>query len=254
MPTSSALALLTLSGEYEKVPYVIITEMLGRYGEGNKLRFSLPAGTIDNTGQWMKDPDVVFKPTGGSQPYEPATQDASAVSTPPKYGHRQHFFEEILYLHDGTAIATMLGWWMSSLFRPVLMKRLGGHPLLNVYARPGAGKTSLLARAFWPAFTGVMQYEPLSCTSKDFVYARDMSSSNAIPIWVDEYKPSDMGTKFLDTLHRFVRRLYAGDTELRGTAWQGMNIYYIVVPLVISGETRYVTRSSRSGAVCVRRA
>jgi hypothetical protein len=34
-----------------------------------------------------------------------------------------------------------------------------------------------------------------------------------VPVFIDEYKPYDMQRQRLNTLHRYLRRLYRGETE-----------------------------------------
>ena len=229
--------LLVHAPDYETVPRCVSTPTLGRYGEGENTRFVLPAGTIDRNGAWMENPDVVHVATHGPNLLKRLPLVRSSIDTPTVRALAKRFFEEILTLHEPSAMGAMVGWWMSSLFRPALIKKLNGHPVLNVFARPGAGKTSLLARAFWPAFTGVTQSEAFSCATTGFMFMRDMSSSNAVGIWFDEYK-NDLGATKLDIFHRMIRTVYNGGTESRGLTSQDSITYILLAPVCISGETQ----------------
>ena len=153
---------LTRSEVYNATAVIKSTGVLGRHGDGDKLRFVLPAGTLDRNG-WMKDSDLAYEPTGDSNLHKRLPAVQTPIDSPEVRVLLKMYLEEVTTLHEPVAMATMLGWWMSTLFRPVIMRKLGGHPILNVFGRAGSGKTSILSRAFWPAFTGVLQYDPLTC-------------------------------------------------------------------------------------------
>jgi hypothetical protein len=59
-----------------------------------------------------------------------------------------------------------------------------------------------------------------------------------VPVFIDEYKPYDMQRHRLNTLHRYLRRLYRGEVEERGRPDQTVNTYHLQVPLCVAGETR----------------
>ena len=231
-------AMLTSKNEgFKDIPIVASTETLGRYGEGDKLRFVLPSGTMDRNG-WMKDPDLVFYLDGDSNLQKRLPTKKLPIDTPEVRQLAKLYFEEILTLHNTIAMATILGWWVSSLFRPDLIKILNGHPILNVFGRAGSGKTTTLTRAFWVAFTGITQYDVLDCGASAFVQAKDFSSSNAIAIMMDEFKPSDMNPKLVEILLRGIRNLFNGGTSSRGISSLHVRSYTYATPLAIAGETR----------------
>lgn len=231
---------LLTRGGFETLPRIRATGVLGRHGEGDKLRFVLPAGTLDASGTWMAQPDLIFaldKPsslTGARRlPVKPTVVDSPAVRALAK-----RFFEEMPTMHESEGVAIITAWWVSSLFRPELIKQLSAHPILNVHASPGAGKTSLFSRVFWKIFTGVKEGDALSCTSSAFVFAKDLSSTNALGLVFDEFKTGDIGPIELNRFRRILRRGYAGEAEGRGRADQSVNAYLLAAPVAVLGESR----------------
>lgn len=225
--------ILTHAADYKTVPRCGSTSFLGRYGEGSKVRFVLTAGAIDASGTWMENPDVLYAAKGGPTILERLSYKKSPIDTPEIRQLAKRFFEEVTIIHEPIAMTAIVGWWMSSLFRPFLMKKLKGHPILNVFAKPGSGKTSLLS-CIWPAFAGVTQTEALSCASTDFMLILNMSSSNAVGLWYDEYRNDTVSAKF----HSFIRNVYNGSTESRGRPNQDSTNYIMLAPVCISGETQ----------------
>jgi hypothetical protein len=65
-----------------------------------------------------------------------------------------------------------------------------------------------------------------------------LSSTNSVPVFIDEYKPFDMPKHRRHTLHRYMRRLYTGEVESRGRADQTVVSYRLHAPLCLAGETR----------------
>ena len=78
--------------------------------------------------------------------------------------------------------------------------------------------------------------EPYSCSKTSFTMLKLLSSTNGVPVFLDEYKPSDMNARQLDDLHRRMRSLYGGEVDEKGRADQGVNTYVLSAPTVIVGE------------------
>lgn len=235
--TKGVLELLT--DKHHDVPLIRATGVLGRHvAPDGSLRFVLPAGTLGPDGQWMVDPDLAYLPDGGSNLQHRLPTAQADLASPETRALAKEFFEQILLLHDPRHMAALASWSMATLFAPFLRSKVGSFPILHVYATPSSGKTTLLHRIVWPAFTGVLRGELLACTSSAFSYARDFASSNALALFLDEFK-HDIGPKQIELILRLVRRLYTGDTETRGRADQDLNLYYQQAPLGVCGEMRF---------------
>lgn len=229
-----------VSRDAKKVPRVTVTDVMGRHeSRDGQLRFVLPAGTIGAEG-WIADPDVALLVEGGGANLVsrlPKTQND--LRDPATHALAKRFLETAPHLHDPDSVAASIGWWCASLLREPISDAWGAFPILAVSASPGAGKTSLFSRIFWPAFAGVVRDSPLGCVSTTFALAKDFSSSNSIALLFDEYKPADMGPRGVETFVRLLRRAYTGETEARGRADQGVNILPLHAPCVLMGESRF---------------
>jgi len=231
-------ALLVASDAYEQAPRVLSTRVLGRYtmADGSP-RFVMPAGTMGPGGRWMKNADLVYLPDGGSNLQHRLPTEQADLDDPDTLQLARDFLKDVLCLHEPERVGAVTCWMVATLFGPFIRSKLGSFPILNVYATAGSGKTSLLKEIFWPAFSGVKHGELLSCTSSLFSYTRDFSAANAIALILDEFRQGDMN-KAGEMLLRLIRRVYSGDTETRGRADQGVNIYLLIGLLVLMGETR----------------
>jgi DNA primase len=221
-----------------EVPTIRSTGVLGRHTmPDGTLRFVLPSGTMGPDGQWMTEPDLIYLPDGGSNLQHRLPGKPADLASPEALAVARQVLEDLVHLHDPEAMVIMGAFFAASLFAPFIRQRFGVFPGLNVYATPGSGKSSLLARVFWPAFTGVLTGEPLSCTATAFAYARDFASANALALFLDEFK-QDMGARANELLVRYFRRLFTGDTETRGRPDQDVAVYPLAAPYCVAGESR----------------
>ncbi|HCF61323.1 MAG TPA: hypothetical protein DFS52_25420, partial [Myxococcales bacterium] len=99
------------------------------------------------------------------------------------------------------------------------------------------GKSSLCIDIMWPLF-GIRDAEPYSATETEFALLKLLTSTRSVPVFIDEYKPYDMQRQRLNTLHRYLRRLYRGETEERGRPDLKVNSYHLQAPVCVAGETR----------------
>lgn len=144
---------------------------------------------------------------------------------------------KLLELNTPEVILPILGWFFSAPLKPRIHKALGHYPILCVWGTQGSGKSSIVMEVFWPLF-GIRSAEPFSATETEFALLKLLSSTNSVPVFIDEYKPFDMPKHRRHTLHRYMRRLYTGEVESRGRADQTVVSYRLHAPLCLAGETR----------------
>jgi DNA primase catalytic core len=144
---------------------------------------------------------------------------------------------QLLALNSPAVILPILGWFFAAPLKPRFIRLLGHFPILVVWGSQGSGKTSLIMEIFWPLL-GVISAEPYSATETEFALLKLISATNSVPVFIDEYKPFDMPRFRLNTLHRYMRRLYSGEVEERGRADQTVVSYRLSAPLCLAGETR----------------
>ena len=100
-------------------------------------------------------------------------------------------------------------------------------------ANTGAGKTSVLSKLY--EMIG-LDGNPYSAKDTKFALMNSLASTNNVPIWMDEYKPSDMAKYEIDNLQDFLRKTTKKGDETRGQSDQSVRTYTLESPVVLSGE------------------
>jgi hypothetical protein len=209
------------------------TSMLGDYKKGSHHLWVCPDGAIDKSG-FMDPSPVIYVKNGGSLDsrlrYAPCANETFRLIA-------QAVFEYLPRLNLPEVIVPVIGWWFATPMKPRFMERIGSFPTLFIWGTQGSGKSSLAIDIFWPLF-GVKDADPYSATETEFALLKILTASRSVPVFIDEYKPYDMQRHRLNTLHRYLRRLYRGEVEERGRPDQTVNTYHLQVPLCVAGETR----------------
>ncbi len=180
------------------------------------------------------DEDITYFDNGSSFPKRVQYQ----VGSPEESRElAQRILPTLLDLNEPAVVLPMIGWFFATPFKPRIMKLLDHFPILMVHGTAGSGKTSLCKDIFWRLF-GVNATEPFSATETEFPLIKLFASTNAVPVFIDEYKPLDMEKRRVNALHRFLRRIYGGEVEERGRADGTVRTYRLLAPVCIAGETR----------------
>lgn len=146
----------------------------------------------------------------------------------------KEFYQNILDINKAEIILPWIGWLFVTPLKPLLKTTGEGFPLIFVHGSQGGGKTST-AKLFM-RLCGYNISDPFSCTMRIFPMLKTLSSTNAIPVFLDEFKKSDMREEQLDNLLRFMRKGYMGEVESKGRADQTTEDYYITAPMCVMGE------------------
>lgn len=146
----------------------------------------------------------------------------------------QKFYDNITRINKPEIILPWIAWLFATPLKPLLKNTGEGFPLIFVHGAQGSGKTSS-ATAFM-RLCGYNISDPFSCTMKIFPMLKVLSSTNAVPVFLDEFKKSDMREDQYDSLLRFMRKAYMGEVESKGRADQTTEDYYISAPLCVMGE------------------
>lgn len=145
------------------------------------------------------------------------------------------FFRNILKVNLPRVMLPILGWFFAAPMKPRIQAIDGSFPLLMCYGSKGGGKTSLLEMML--AFQGYTDPTPHSCTTKSFPLLRLLSSTNAIPVFLDEYK-YDIGRDQMNVIRRYMRKAYRGELEEKGNPDKTVTPFYIEAPLIVCGELK----------------
>lgn len=106
---------------------------------------------------------------------------------------------------------------------------------LMLFGEAGAGKSQTLENIIAPFFS----YESSIVSSAGmtrFTSIKNITSSNTIPLLLEEYKPSEMNDKQKDMLLELFRNIYDEHSEQRGNRDQTITDYPLLSPIVAVGE------------------
>lgn len=138
------------------------------------------------------------------------------------------------YLQPPPVIWPVVGWFFSCMAAPTIRKRFNEFPILHAWGTGGGGKTSLYEILL--KLLGV-QAEPFVATTKEFVLLKTISGTNALPIFLDEYRPATMDPKRLKSLHEILLLVYKASIASRGRPDQTLNEYPLWAPVCMAGES-----------------
>lgn len=216
------------------------TRHLGRHAD----EFVVPEGSLTPDG-WTDDPTKVYleRDVGierrVSIPTGRADYDADAVA---------RIVEDLPDTRPADRILPVLGWFYATPFRPEIYDWEGGYNILNVTGDTGSGKTTTL-RYLWRCFG--MEGEPFDASDTWFVLISTYGATNSIPVWHDEYKPSDMRKHEVDRFHDAVRKTATGSVAQRGNADKSTEEYEMQAPAVVSGEQQIQPPAERRRSIMV---
>jgi hypothetical protein len=127
----------------------------------------------------------------------------------------------------------MLGWFYSAPVKPLVHDEEGEFNHLHVRGKTESGKTSYL-ETLTAAFG--MKPEPWSASATPFTLEQLHVGSRGVPVWIDEYKPSDMHNRTVDRLDQYLRISTREGTWTKGSPDQTHISFRMQSPIVLSGE------------------
>lgn len=134
----------------------------------------------------------------------------------------------------GNAIV-ILAWIGCAFLKAHLFSKGIKIPLLLLVGEAGSGKSTTLEQIVLAIFSACTK--PLAAAElKDFGVLQQSSSSNLIPLAIDEFKPSRMNTETSNICLNALRSSYDGQGCLRGHADQSITRYSLHAPLIVAGE------------------
>lgn len=136
---------------------------------------------------------------------------------------------------DTERLLPLVGWFYASSFRPYIMEWSGQFNMMSVTGETGSGKTATI-ETLWKMFG--MDSSPFSVTDTAFTLDTVMGCTNSIPMWYDEYKPSDIPNYKIDRFLKKARDATRGGVSQRGNADKTSDQYRLQAPIVVSGEER----------------
>ncbi|MBX0359158.1 hypothetical protein [Halobacillus sp. Nhm2S1] len=152
----------------------------------------------------------------------------------------EHHASEILRLlpsiNEAEVIYPIIGWHFASPLAPLIRKIAdGGFPQLMMWGTKGSGKTST-AQLFGKLFGND---EIRSCSRPPFSIIREMDTLNAVPLYLDEYRPLQMNRNYLSEIKGLALNAYKATYDSRGHQSQSTIDYQYTSPIVWIGETPF---------------
>lgn len=219
----------------QMAPQHVGTETIGLHGDDYD-EWVTPVGTL-REGGWAGDPTYVFYEKGGDQDRETSLEQKWELNPDEHDAVDDEVVRDIIELVPKTRRPSrglpMMGWWYAAPLKPLIRDIEGEFNLLQVTGGTGAGKTSAL-EMFYQLFGADPQ--PFGCDDKGFTIEKKFSESRGLPIWLDEYKPSDIPGGKLDWLHRRLREVFRNKALPKGRSDLGEVTFTMQAPVVFSGE------------------
>ena len=145
----------------------------------------------------------------------------------------------------------MLGWFMATPFKTLLRSLRIPFPHLAVYGSTGAGKTSTIESVLMPLIGYREPAHSHDCDTTPFALMALISSTNAIPVSLAEFRQSLLGVAAFKALRRMLLLAYDRAEDTRGTREQRTISYDYAAPIVISGEDVVADRAIRRRSIII---
>lgn len=204
------------------------TYQMGRFGG----EWVTPEGVLTADG-WSDDPDHIHvsREIGAERKWNLSPEDGDEYDP----GEVRRILELLPETRDMERFIPVLGWFYATPFKPLIHEWTGQFNLLGVLGETGAGKSATLS-VLWELFG--MGGDPMTADDTKYVLLTTLASTNSIPMWFDEYKPSDMSDYKVDTFWNEIRKTTRGGVSSRGNADGSTTEYHLSAPAVVSGEER----------------
>jgi hypothetical protein len=208
-----------------------------------------PEGSITTDG-WAEDPRYQFYTQGG--------EDDGAGALPQKWRitpeeHPDVDEESVAnickllpQIRDPERGLPILGWFYAAALKPYVHEWADEFPLLSPHGDTGTGKTSAI-RTFMKAFGG--NGEPFSASDTSFTIEKHLAESRGFPVWLDEYKPTEMQDTRKKRLHRRLKQVTKEGTLAKGRPDLSEVTLHLRAPVILSGEQKVDDPAVRRRAV-----
>ena len=216
----------------QEAPALKSVQTMGRHGDLIVMpKFVISAeGPVENpTLRLAGDIDPMVKKLA---PSELPTEDSHRIAA-------EAIYKYLTRLNEATTSFPIIGWYFALPWAIEIKKDngWGGFPHLVIWGSTGAGKTAyieLLIRLCGSS----NKVEPFSLPGTYFTRMKKYSSTNLIPIFIDEYRSDTISDFERKKIHGELRSLYGGQTDERGNRNQSITAYELLSPIALAGEDR----------------
>ena len=145
-------------------------------------------------------------------------------------------------------IYPIISWIFLLPFKSRIMELKDAFPILLVYGEQGSGKTS--TEELMLELYGFQDHSVTSCRITQFAMLSLLSSTNCIPVVLDEFRASDMRSHQVDFIKDRIRLAYKESLDSRGRADLTVRNYKMRAPLVLSGEHKLSEPAIMERVIC----
>lgn len=148
-------------------------------------------------------------------------------------------WKHLLRFHLPRVIVSILGTIASSALKPIFEDKLliedFNLPTINIRGASHSGKTETVKKLC--RLTGVIGGKnSVSTETTNFAVQRTIELTNFIPMIIDEFKISDHNSKNIEMVRSLVRRMYSGESMMRGRADLTVTNIRLHGALIVVGE------------------
>lgn len=140
----------------------------------------------------------------------------------------------LMAYNDPAKTMSVLAWVAGCFIKAQLRAKGYKFPHLFLIGEAGSGKSTTMEKVLLPIFSCSRVLAAGQATA--FTMMREAASSNTIPLFLDEFKPSKIERNRLAGLYNHFRSAYDGQSGNRGRADQTVTEYPLLAPLVVAGE------------------
>lgn len=236
IPTTTILRYLRETVGAQPAPHRTGQPYIGLSQDGSE--FVTPAGSLTADG-WAEDPSYEYYSIGGDNSDVGPFGQKWALDPENEVEIDDETVARICELLPNTRKPArglpIYGWFYAAPLKALIHQWELEFPMLSPHGDTGTGKTSTL-ETFLQAFGGTG--EPLSSTDTPFSKEKHLAESRGFPVWIDEYKPTEMTARSRDHLHQRLKEVTKERTMPKGRPDLGMDQLHMRAPVILSGEQK----------------
>jgi DNA primase catalytic core len=148
-------------------------------------------------------------------------------------------YKYLAKINEPAIAGSLIGWNFALPWCDLIrsQRSWGGFPHLITYGEAGSGKTQT-AKLVWRLNGVNSNHEPFSLPNTRFTRLNNYSSTNLIPLVMDEYRPEAWAGYHSRQIHEELRNIYNKNSAERGRANLTTKVYSLSAPIILCGEDR----------------
>lgn len=150
----------------------------------------------------------------------------------------------LISFNNPLVVAPILSWTVACFFKPRLFKINKSFPILSLAGERGSAKT-VTVRTIILGLHGNVDAEKMVAQITGFTLMKLADASNALPLFIDEYKPSSLIDDKKTMISEYIRTAYNELQGDRGQADLSKRVFKYQAPTVIAGEDQFVEPALR---------